>query len=354
MITVWTQAYNSEMFIRQCIESVLNQTYTQFEYIIVDDGSSDRTWEIIKEYEKVDSRVRAYRTPARSGGFKYDLLMEVARGEYFTAVDSDDWLEVTFLEKLMTYCEEENLDMCVCGSRYYVDATGQSGVLRVPERTLTFPSTDIPRYFPTIHQFLRPIWGKLIRIHTMRETDLSMFRLFVEKQYKGFDTAFTMSVFEACSKIGMISEILHNYRIREGSSFGEFSNSRYEAYEALYKQTVHLLAKYGQISPDNRRFISQVFFHAVKDVLDICLKSNLSLEEKISYMLSVFGKNSLIELRQEDMYGDGLHILMPYILLLINVVNTRGLDGEPVMDLLRFMFPSNPLIARLFNAQCKD
>ncbi len=106
-VTVIMPCYNSEKYLREAIDSILNQTYANFELIIVDDGSTDKTWEIIKEYERQDYRV----IPTKNlfdkgvpGGMNTGLGL--SRGGYITRMDSDDISLPTRLEKQVQFLNE--------------------------------------------------------------------------------------------------------------------------------------------------------------------------------------------------------------------------------------------------------
>ena len=112
-ITVFTPNYNNEKFIAETIESIINQSYSNFEYIIIDDGSTDKSWEIIQHYKNLDNRIKAYRNKknigivkTRNKGFKYSSN----KSKYFAIIDSDDIamknrleIQVDFLEKNPEY-----------------------------------------------------------------------------------------------------------------------------------------------------------------------------------------------------------------------------------------------------------
>ncbi|MDG5786702.1 glycosyltransferase family 2 protein [Evansella sp. AB-P1] len=110
LISIITPAYNSERFIRDTVESVLRQTFTNWEMIIVDDYSSDQTIEIIKEYMEQDERIKLIQLERNSGpAVARNTAMEHARGRYFAFLDSDDqWLPEK-LEKQLTFMEENDI-----------------------------------------------------------------------------------------------------------------------------------------------------------------------------------------------------------------------------------------------------
>jgi glycosyltransferase involved in cell wall biosynthesis len=96
VISVITAAYNAEPYLPACIESVLNQTERRLELLVVDDGSSDATSEIVAQYAARDARVRGFRGPNRGASHARNVAMRHARGQFFALLDSDDIWGSTF------------------------------------------------------------------------------------------------------------------------------------------------------------------------------------------------------------------------------------------------------------------
>ena len=105
--------YNSETFVHKCIRSVLEQSYSNFELILVDDGSKDNTFDICVEYEKKDSRVKVIHkengghTSARNVGLKF------SKGRYILFLDSDDWYDLKVLERCQKNIQSFNVDIII-------------------------------------------------------------------------------------------------------------------------------------------------------------------------------------------------------------------------------------------------
>ena len=100
LISVIIPVYNVEQYLEQCMTSVLCQTYTHMEILLIDDGSSDNSGRLCDEYAVQDKRVRVLHR--ENGGLMSAWMagVEMARGEYLTFVDSDDWIEAIMVEKL--------------------------------------------------------------------------------------------------------------------------------------------------------------------------------------------------------------------------------------------------------------
>lgn len=111
-ISVVMSVYNGEKYLREAIESILNQTFRDFEFIIIDDGSTDRSLEIIKEFEQKDNRIKII--SRKNKGLIYSLNegIKLARGEYIARMDADDISKINRLEKQIKYMQENDLDIC--------------------------------------------------------------------------------------------------------------------------------------------------------------------------------------------------------------------------------------------------
>lgn len=96
-ISVIVPVYNTEPYLRQCIDSILNQTFTDFELLLVDDGSTDHSGEICEEYAQIDTRIRVFHTANQGVSAARNLGISKACAKWITFVDSDDWVDIDFL-----------------------------------------------------------------------------------------------------------------------------------------------------------------------------------------------------------------------------------------------------------------
>ena len=118
MISIVICVYNGEKFIKKAIDSVLKQTFADFELIIVDDGSTDQTSNICKLYAEEDNRIRIIHQTNRGVGYSRRIGLNVAKGEWIAFLDADDWFEPNWIEDLYRETvEEPNVDI-VIGNAY--------------------------------------------------------------------------------------------------------------------------------------------------------------------------------------------------------------------------------------------
>ncbi len=124
-VSVIIPIYNEESHLQQCLDSVLAQTLQEIEVLCVDDGSTDRTPEMLQAYASKDTRVHVFRQQNQYAGAARNLGMKYARGRYLSFLDGDDYFEPDMLEKMYQAAESEKLDIVICKSLQYDEETGE-------------------------------------------------------------------------------------------------------------------------------------------------------------------------------------------------------------------------------------
>lgn len=124
MISVIIPIFNSEAYLRECITSVLEQTYTDFEVLLIDDGSTDSVPEICREFVQKDSRIRYDCQQHQGVSTARNKALDMAEGEYVFFMDSDDWIVPTLLEKLCEQLQLKKAEIAFC--RYLLMADKES------------------------------------------------------------------------------------------------------------------------------------------------------------------------------------------------------------------------------------
>ena len=113
-ISVIVPIYNAELYLEQCIESVLNQTLRDIELLLIDDGSTDNSFLICEKYKKRDNRIQLYTNKNVGQGLERNFGIKKSTGEYIAFLDSDDQYKENMLEKLYQRAIETNADMVSC------------------------------------------------------------------------------------------------------------------------------------------------------------------------------------------------------------------------------------------------
>ena len=114
-ISIIVSAYNTEKYIGKCIESILNQTYSNIELIIVNDASTDNTLNIIKKYQKKDSRINLINNIENKGlSYSRNIALKQSSGDYVGYIDSDDYIESNYYKSLLESLKKDNDDISIC------------------------------------------------------------------------------------------------------------------------------------------------------------------------------------------------------------------------------------------------
>ena len=116
-ISVIMPVYNVEAYVAKAIESMLAQTLTDFEFLIVDDGTKDKSGIICDEYAKKDSRIHVIHKENGGAPSARNTAIDIAKGKYMYFMDSDDWAEPTMLEDMYALAEKNAAQLVVCGGK---------------------------------------------------------------------------------------------------------------------------------------------------------------------------------------------------------------------------------------------
>jgi len=122
LLSIVLPVYNTAKYLEQCIDSILSQTFEDFELLAIDDCSTDNSLQILRQYEQKDSRVQVLKNKNNEGlSMVRNLGISKAQGKYISFVDSDDFLDVSMYERMMHEAMANNAEIVVCGHNYVND-----------------------------------------------------------------------------------------------------------------------------------------------------------------------------------------------------------------------------------------
>ena len=220
-ISVVVAVYNVEKYLPKCIESLLAQTYTDFELILVNDGSKDSSPSICREYAAKDSRIIVI--DQENGGLSAarNTGIEAAKGRYIQFIDSDDYVEPVLLERCIHKLKETEADMVVFDFRQvYLDGTGE--IIRMPfDEDRIYSLKDNPELLTDLKN---AAWNKMYRTSLFTDTGI---RYPLRKYYEDLGT--TYRLIARCRRIAFVHEPLYNYlQDRPGNITHSFNRSVYD------------------------------------------------------------------------------------------------------------------------------
>ena len=265
LITVIIPIYNREKYIHECMESVLNQTYKNLEIILVDDGSSDRSLNICKYYERLDNRVKVIIQKNQGISIAMRNAFKLSKGKYITRCDSDDINDLSRYEKQIKYIKEKNLD--VIG--VYVKSFG-NGREEAKNGMEQFMNMPIENYEDQAKRLYcgSTIGGGVIFIKADVLKKLNPFH----KDYGLVEDVYMYIVFHKNKcKLGMIEEVLYYYRVHDKNT--SITDKRLEVvkkyFDVLFTQFyIEKLYKYKNIIIMKREAEELLFREVFKEKLN--------------------------------------------------------------------------------------
>lgn len=218
LVSILVPVYNGERFLKECLESIVNQIYQNLQVVIVDDGSTDRTAEILDRYAIEYPYIEVYHIPNGGVANARNLLLDKVKGEYVLFVDADDMIEPDMVSEMVRMAGTENLDVTVCGKRIKKEV-----VLRRTESKEMAQITKRWDRSQALRKFLRheelngSLWNKLIRSELLRNVRFSP-----EISY-GEDALVVWEILRNVNRVGVTSYPFYHHRINEDSiSHGKF------------------------------------------------------------------------------------------------------------------------------------
>lgn len=275
MISVIAPVYNVEKFLPQFFESILNQTYKDFELLIIDDCGTDRSSEICKEYEKKYRQVRVIKQPCNGGLPKArNRGMAEAKGDYIMFVDSDDYLAPQALEKCMTVMEQTNADIVFGG--FAIDCLGKITIKKYRFAKRFYDLEEAIRSFLNVKTLYGYACGKLYKKEVLELGSDP------EDMRYGEDGVFSYrALTKAKHGVAFITDPIYYYRIRDNSLSNHGQDFDYRNLDT-FKQVMYITqcTDIEKFREDLNVFIFSLFQGEIKKYLQSSVKSkNMFIKE---------------------------------------------------------------------------
>lgn len=218
LVSVIVPVYNTEEYLPQCIESILNQTWKEIQLILVDDGSTDRSYQICLDYAARYPNIEVYHQENRGVSAARNTALEHLRGAYVFFVDSDDFVQPTFIEELMRVGDYPYV------AAGYTEESASHWQFRVGDCVISMDEykSDVADNFqriPAVHVIGNRYSRSVIEKHQLR---------FNEAVSIGEDMRFNVEYFSHIDVLRAVDQCNYMYRMREGSAIHSFWPGRLE------------------------------------------------------------------------------------------------------------------------------
>lgn len=266
LVSVIVPVYRVEMYLNQCVDSLLSQTYANIEVILVDDASPDGCPAICDRYAQQDERVKVIHKECNAGlGEARNTGLEHVSGSHVCFVDSDDWLEPKRLEILMRAMEQHHGDIVIAGFCRR-GPKGERTDFPVVESGCVWRKDDVRTHvlLPMIAQksdvgedftINMCVWTNLYRADILQRENI---RFLSEREYLSEDICFNLEYLLHAARVVMLPDTGYCYRYNPASLTSRYKGQEYQMLTALYGQVCRLADLAG--APEEVEYRKQRFF----------------------------------------------------------------------------------------------
>lgn len=285
LISIVVPVYNTEAYLKKCLDSIINQTYKNLEIILINDGSDDDSLEICREYEKKDKRIKVYNQKNKGVSYTRNKGIKLSSGKYIGFVDSDDIISLNMYEYLYKSITESNSKMSICDFTRFSDSP-------------LFEEVYKSKKLSKITALKELLIDKEIASHVVDKLYLKTLfddiKFPLNKKYEDIATAYKL--FLKCDFISYVPLKLYGYYFRDNSITGHYNKDSVidyisavdERYKDLYdyNKEVNLYLNMNKVNSVLRCFLD-IAMHRKKDVFkDKEYKKMLLNELKIAKKLN--------------------------------------------------------------------
>ena len=215
-ISVVVPVYNVEIYLRECLDSLANQTFEDFEVICVNDGSDDSSPDILEEYASEDERFKIVSQENKGLSGARNTGMNYIKGRYLLFLDSDDWLELNALELLYNHANALNSEMVIFPYRYFNQETKQYEENDFTKLNMFDSSVDNKNFnYKNIPETVFRIPHESIKLYDVKTLKKLAVKFPEGLNYE--DAYFFYKIFFKLNKVSIIRTPIYNYRIRNDS-----------------------------------------------------------------------------------------------------------------------------------------
>ncbi len=248
-ISIIVPVYNVEKYLKRCIDSILKQTFTDYEVILVDDGSNDKSCEICDKYAEEHSNFKVIHKKNEGLGLARNSGLEVVQGSYVTFLDSDDYYETRHLDNMYRCLKNNNADTCFSGYKKIYN-----------NREVEFFHVCKGQVFANeeiIHNVLSKMCGKksdgtdyiemsvcmvLLSNNIIKSNNL---KFASERKFISEDLIFDFDYYPLSKKLCVSEDVGYCYCDNEGSLTTKYRSDRFEAQKVMYLEVEKQIKKYG-------------------------------------------------------------------------------------------------------------
>ena len=247
LISIVIPVYNAEKYLGGCLNSIQNQTYKNFEVILVNDGSIDHSETICKEFVEVDTRFRYFLKVNGGASSARNFGLDHVTGDFITFIDADDWVDENHLEVLINNIKENNSDMAVSSIKKFDNVSSfEFRVYSNQEKyLLNYNKLNREEFLVILPKLIHASNSYKIAVSKLFKKELVTGVRFDETIIYGEDLEFFFKIYNNINSISYVDEVTYVYRLHDESSSSKFGQLHMEQELAIYKKMYERIEELG-------------------------------------------------------------------------------------------------------------
>jgi len=295
-VSIIVPIYNVEKYLKRCVDSLINQTYTNLEIILIDDGSSDNSPEMCNSYAKEDSRIKVIHK--KNGGLSdaRNKGINIANGKYVMFIDSDDYVEIDIVETAVNAIDKFDSDFVIWG--YYADFVNQNeehiqSITYTSMNGVLNPNKEEFYLSSELLNLMGYAWNKLYKNEIIQKNNYRF--------KKGLslveDIVFNSEIFKSYHSISFIDKSLVHYMQRPRETLGgKFYEDQFELKRNAMDKVREMFLALGYNEKDVSNLVNKNLFNTLKTINRLLAQDKiLNTREKVDYLSDLYIDENVIE-----------------------------------------------------------
>lgn len=286
LISVIIPVYNVEKYLEKCIDSIISQDYANMEIIIINDGSTDASRKICEMYEEKDRRIKLINIENAGVSNARNIGLKNSNGKYITFIDSDDYVEKEYVQKLYKMCISNNADIAICGIMKHNENEKNNSVHK-KDVCKILKSEDAIIEMLDERIYYANVWAKMYKLDVIKNLEFDI------NLKIGEDLKFNIQAFENANTISVNNGLLlYNYLIRDSSVTKEKFNDKWQGEIDLCESIIN---REKQKHP-------KIYPFAIKRYIRInysCILKAIREKDNISYLKL---KSNILKYKKQGIY----------------------------------------------------
>ena len=319
-ISIIVPVFNVEKYLERCINSIINQSFNDFEIILIDDGSNDKSGLICDKYAEKDKRIKVIHKENRGISSARNCGIDESTGKYILFVDSDDWIEENELEIINSIISEKEYDLIYFG--YSMDFIDENKSIKIKCKNKEYSSN---KEFLLDYEYFRGnylfgyVWNKVFNANIIKKNNI-----YFESDVFPEDLFFTFEVIKNCNSIKSMDYSLYHYVHRKGITLSKKKRDNYQTTNNIYIKTVEFL-NYTKSYNNNSEYIESTH---IEDLINVVFTELRNSENKFIYKYrivknisnEVIRSNTICKIKLSNIFYKLIYNLLKFRMVYITMI----------------------------------